>query len=319
MLVKTGISINMKTKEISPNVVFESSFTEEAVFLAAKYNINKINGRIIQEFHRERENIYQNTAAEERDQAFERFYKEYFHSLGVNEIFENIIAEFPLLHHPSVILFFKKVWSKGQEDTELFVEGGLKTVCAALMVNRILQPFCIQAILRHDLLRISDMLDPHFRYAPHINLAGKSELENNLIKDRFRILWDMYIDVRLRKKGYSTLKSVEDYKKAFQEAFFFLKDNERKYIYSKLEGCGGLMQIDLISWAQDVRSIKTLGEGGLRCPLCDFTCYEPVRSWSHEALCIAEAVKEKHPQWTIEQGICPQCFDLYSCKIKAKV
>ncbi|MCA9405000.1 MAG: hypothetical protein KC684_00550 [Candidatus Omnitrophica bacterium] len=309
----------MKTNQNSPKIIFESSFIEEAVFLAAKYNTNKINDSIIQKFHEDRENIYQNTTTEERELAFETLYKEYLYKLKISEIFESIISKFVLLHQPNVILYVKKVWSKGQEDTELFVDGDLRTVCIALMVNRILQPFCIQAILRHDLMRICDMLDPKFQYSPQIRLDGKSELENNLIKDRFRILWDMYIDIRLRKKGYSTLKSVEDYQKAFQRSFFFLKNSEREYIYSKLEGCDDLMQIDMINWAQDARSIKTLGEGGLRCPLCDFTCYEPIKDWSDEKLRVAEAVKEEHPQWTIKQGICPQCFDLYSCKTKVKV
>ena len=309
----------MKINQDRPNIVFESSFIEEAVFLAAKYNIGKLNDSIIQDFHQEREGIYKHTTIQERDFAFERLYREYFQKLRVREIFDNIIADYALLHRPDVTLFVKKVWSKGQEDTELFVNGRSRTVCIALMANRILQPFCIQAILRHDLLRVSDMLDKNFQYTPHIILMGKSELENNLIKDRFRILWDMYIDIRLRKKGHSTIKLIDDYKKAFQKAFFFLKDDEREYVYSKLEGCETLTQIDLINWAQDARSIKTLGEGGLRCPLCDFTCFKPVSNWSKETFAIAEAVKNEHPRWTIEQGICPQCFDLYSSKTKVKV
>jgi hypothetical protein len=79
------------------------------------------------------------------------------------------------------------------------------------------------------------------------------------------------------------------------------------------------MHIDLVGWAQDARSIKTLGEGGLRCPLCDFTCYEPIKNWSSEMSVVADEIKKDHPQWTPESGICPQCFDLYNCRTKIRV
>lgn len=309
-----------------PRIEFEDSFVEETVFLAARYK-DEADGALTQNFHNDREKIYGSTSSplgqslteEDRNVSFQRLYREYFQKLGIKDMFERIVKDFPLLNQPGISLFVKKVWSKREEDTELYVDGHLKTICIALMANRILQPFCIQAILRHELLRISDMLDPHFQYVPHINLEGKNELENNLIRDRFRILWDVYIDIRLRKKGYSVMKSDEDQKKEFCKAFFFLKSSEQEYVYSKLEGCEDLMQIDLLGWAQDARSIKTLGEGGLRCPLCDFTSYESIKNWPSEMRVVIDEIKKDHPQWTTESGICPQCFDLYNCRTKVKV
>lgn len=308
----------MKVENSYIRIIYESFFVEEAVFLASKYNINELKSAIIQEFHKARENIYLNTMTEERNFSFERLYNEYFNKFRINETFENAVLGFPLLHQPDVTLFVKKVWCKKEEDTELFVDGKVKTVCIALMANRILQPFSIQAGLRHDLLRISDMLDPKFQYTPHISLAGKNELEDNLIKDRFRILWDIYIDARLRKGGYSVMKTVEEQKLKYRKAFFFLKESEQEYVYSKLDGCENLMQIDLINWAQDARSIKMLGEGGLRCPLCEFTSFDLVIKRPKELLCVLDEIKNDHPCWVPEQGVCPQCFDLYNCRIKAK-
>src|SRR3989338_4335556 len=319
MLVKTGISIVMNTDRNFPKIVFESAFIEEAVFLAAKYNINKINDTMIQEFHKAREKIYQAPTDEKRNSAFEHLYREYFNKFKINEVFERIIAGFPLFYQPHVMFFIKKVWSKGQEDAELFVDGDLKTVCIALMANRLLQPFYIQAMLRHDLLRVSDMLDPLFRYTPHILLAGKNELENNLIKDRFRVLWDLYIDARLRRNGHPVVKPAEDQKKEFQKAFFFLKSSEQDYVYSRLEGGEDLIQIDLMNWAQDARGIRTLGEGGLRCPLCNFTCYESVKNWSSGTGVVVKEIEKDHPEWGPAQGICPQCLDLYRCRAEVKV
>lgn len=300
-------------------IEFDASFIEEAVFLTAKYKNEETDNSVIQKFHNDREKIYQSLTDENRNVSFQRLYNEYFQKLGIKDIFERIISDFPLLSQPNISFFVKKVWSKREEDTELYVDGDLKTVFIALTVNRILQSYSIQALLRHELLRISDMLDSRFQYKPHINLEGKNDLENNLIKNRFRILWDMYIDVRLRERGYSTMKTAEDQKRAFEKAFFFLKANKRENITSKLEGCEGLKHIDLLNWAQDARSIKTLGEGGVRCPLCDFTCFDPTNHWSSEMNVVANEVKKDHPQWTPKLGICPQCFDMYYSKLKAGV
>lgn len=309
----------IKNNKSCLRIEFDASFIEEAVFLAAKYKNEETDNSIIQNFHNDREKIYQSLTDEDRNVSFQQLYDEYFQKLGIKDIFERIISDFPLLNQPNISFFIKKVWSKKEEDAELYVNGDLKTVYIALTVNRILQPYFIQALLRHELLRISDMLDPRFQYKPHVNLAGKNELENNLIKDRFRILWDMYIDIRLRERGYSTMKTAENQKRAFEKAFFFLKANKREKITSKLEGCESLKHIDLLNWAQDARSIKTLGEGGVRCPLCDFTCFDPINHWSSEMNVVANEVKKDHPQWTPELGICPQCFDMYDFKLKAGV
>mgnify|MGYP001563396600 FL=1 len=237
---------------------FDPAFVEEAVFWAAR-DTREADNTLIQHFHNDRERIYQNAAEEDRNVSFQRLYGEYFEKLGIKDMFERVVVDFPLLNQPGILIFFKKVWSKRDEDTELYVDGPSKTVCLALTVNRILQPAGLQAILRHELLRISDMLDPRFQYVPHINLDGKDELEDNVIRDCFRILWDAYIDIRLGKKGHSVMKPAEERKKELQRAVFFFKKSEQEYIYSRLEGCEDLTQIDLIGWAQDARSTKTPG------------------------------------------------------------
>jgi len=298
-----------------PGIEFDAAFVEEAVFLAVRYNDKKIDDSIIENFHNNRERIYQDLTTENRNESFERLYKEYFNKLGIKEIFKKIVMDFPLLHQPNISLFIKKVWSKIEEDTDLYVDGDLKTVYIALTANRILQPFCMQAVLRHELLRISDMLDPKFQYLPHINLGRKNELENNLIRDRFRILWDAYIDIRLRKNGQAVIKSLEERKKEFEKIFLFLNANEREYIYSKLEGCDSLRHADLLDWAQDARSIKTLSEGGLRCPLCDFTCYHSIKDWPKETIGVAEEIKKNNPDWQPSLGVCLQCFEIYQSRM----
>ncbi len=68
-----------------------------------------------------------------------------------------------------------------------------------------------------------------------------------------------------------------------------------------------------------LRGLTTLGEGGLRCPVCDFTSHDFIRICKDENMFSADEVKKHHPNWDPSQGLCPQCFKLYSFENKVGV
>ncbi len=300
----------------SLQINFDSTFIEEAVFLLMR---TKQGDNLYRDFCNEKEEIYQKgISGDERDNAFKLLYKKYFCSLGLEDFLKNICKDFPYLHKPEIRVVVKRVWNKKQEEAELYVQPHQKTVYLGILVRRILDLYFLESFLRHEFTRISDMLSLDFQYSPHPVLGGKNEIEDNLIRERFRLLWDFYIDARLRGKGVKTIKSCEEHKEEFERKFFFSAVPEREQILTKIHGCESLMQIDLLSWAGDPRGIKVLGEGGLRCPVCDFTSFNSVKNWTVEAMNIAERVKDDYPGWDPSQGICPQCFDIYQSRIKNK-
>lgn len=308
----TGASMNDPLQ-----INFDPTFIEEAVFLLMR---DGQGDNLFRDFCKEKEEIYQkDTAGDERDKAFKLFYGKYFCNLGLEDFFKNICEDFPHIYKPEVRVVVKRVWNRKHEEAELYVQPQQKTVYLGILVRRILDLAFLESFLRHELMRISDMLSFDFQYSPHPVLGGKNEIEDNLIRERFRLLWDLYIDARLRGKGFKTIKSYEEQKKEFARIFFFLTQLEREKILSKIQGCESLMQIDLLSWAGDPRSIKVLGKGGLRCPLCDFTSFNPIKHWDAETLPVVNEIKKDYPHWEPSQGICPQCFDLYGLKIKAEV
>jgi hypothetical protein len=300
-------------KTTPPVIEFDSSFVEEAVFLVMSGKSAK--DPVVKNFHREREEIYQSGQKETQNGPFSVLYKNYFVSSGINKLFEDVAGEYALLRRPGLLIFIKRVWSKKQEDAELYIQDGLKTVFIALMAGRVLTPDSLKSFLRHELWRVSDMLDPDFQYSPDISLNGKNELEDNLIRDRFRALWDMYITARIIRKGNEPLKPAEAQRQEFKKNFFFFSENEQQSIISDLNERSGLKHVDLLGWAQDERSIKLLGQGGLRCPLCDFSCYAPVKDWSAETSLVIKEIEKEHPGWNPSQGICPQCLDLYHSRV----
>ena len=301
----------------SLQVNFDPTFIEEAVFLLMR---TKQGDKLYRDFCNEKEEIYQeNISSDERDNAFKSLYEKYFRALGLEVFFKNICKDSPHLYKPEIQVVVKRVWQRKHEEAELYVQPHQKTVYLGILVRRVLDLAFLESFLRHELTRISDMLALDFQYSPHPVLGGKNEIEDNLIRDRFRLLWDTYIDARLRGKGYTTIRSEIEQTREINEKFFFLHPSECKEIIEKLNDCKDLTQIDLLRRAGDPRSVKILGEGGLRCPLCDFTSFNPIEHWDAETLPVVDEIKKDYPYWEPGQGICPQCFDLYSLKIKAEV
>ena len=297
-------------------VKFEPAFIEEAVFLNMKEKSGHADEPLTVSFHREREKIYSgNLIDQERDEAFQNLCEAYFAKIGLMAIFESIFSEFPLINRPDILIFVKKVWRKKEEEAELYARGNLKTVAIGVQATNSLNRSSLEAFLRHEMMHISDMLDPEFSYSPNPSLGGVNEMEDHLIRDRFRLLWDLYIDTRLRQRGLPTIISQEKQKVEFEKVFLFLEPERRNIIYQKITNENQLNQSDLIEFALDKRFIKTFDQGGLICPLCHFPSYDQIKGWSQETLWVAAEIKENHPDWQPSLGVCLQCFEMYQSRL----
>jgi len=180
-------------------VTFESAFMEEAVFLAIRSLETAGEETTTQTFHRHKDQIYEGNGGET---AFQELNEKFFRQLGLRSVFESLISEFPNLDHSHMAIFVRRAYGRRQEGSELYSEGDSKTVLLSLQTKRVLERSRLEALVRHELLRASDMLDPHFQYSPTAVLGGSNEVEEHLIRDRFGLLWDFYIDVRLGQKGF---------------------------------------------------------------------------------------------------------------------
>src|SRR3989338_837852 len=214
---------------------FDLTFIEEAVFLLMR---TKQEDKLFRDFCNEKEEIYQkDVSGDERDRAFKLLYDMYFCSLGLEDFFKNICKDFPLLSQPEIRVVVKRVWNRKHEEAELYVQPHQKTVYLGILVRRMTDLTFLESFLRHELMRISDMLSSDFQYSPHPALGGKNEIENNLIRDRFRFLWDLYIDARLIRKGFKTVKPYEKQKEELRKKFFFLAGAELEQMLYGIEGC----------------------------------------------------------------------------------
>lgn len=298
---------------------FEPYFVEEAVFLRIQ-EIEKSGKKYpVRLFHEERSRLYETVSKADQESKFRTFYLKHFHSLEIEKIFTDVIREFPLLQSSDLQVLVKSTFRKNQEAADLFVEPPILRLVMSLRVPQILNPSYVGRFLRHELMHVSDMLDPAFHYSPKPELGGVGGVENNLIRERFRLLWDLYVSSRLIEGDHEPLIPLSELKQNFERSFSYLDDARKAEIIAEFVGKKKWTQAGLVRLARNDRVNKSLGKGGLRCPLCHFTSYEDTRTWTSSQNAIVDEIKSDFADWTTAQGLCTQCYDLYESRARLGV
>jgi len=292
-------------------IKFDPSFVEEAVFLTVKSKEDAGEVSLSRNFHHKKNQIYESISLEKQNDFFGKLNHRFFSELGLSQFFDDILNEFPFIQAAAPSIIFKRVWSTKQEGAELYIEGQHRMLVIRLQVGRVLNLSYLESLLRFELMHISDMLDPSFQYSPNPDLGGVGKIEDELVRDRFRLLWNFYISSRLNINGHPSLVSRDILIKEINIAFSHWAHESREKLINDLEKSNSWTQKYLIKRAQDDRFNKVLGEGGLRCPLCHFTSYENKHNWKDKAPHVLKEMKKDHPNWSLSDGACSQCYEMY--------
>lgn len=319
-----------------PEIEFGTDFIEETVFFTVHELERQGEQReLVERFHEDRSRLY--VVADETNQnQFEKFYLDFFRELGLRQFFYDLATNFPRLVKESVRLLIRRSYGRKSEGAELFVRGSVRTVITALQTTRILDLNFLSGYLRHEWTRISDMLDPAFEYDAHASLRGTNEIEENLNRDRFKILWDLSIASRLLNEGHFSFMNIEELKNRFERVFnaWFLE--EREAVYETVTRSWPISQKAMVDFsvAGDHKRVSELAP--IRCPLCHFTSYQLspmrqlllgkiwtsspslqlLRNWEDDRVSICSMAQEDYPEWSPEDGMCAQCFELYRSRQK---
>jgi hypothetical protein len=215
----------------------DPSFIEEAVFLELSRLAAAGDRRAGSAFHREREAVYELPDAQQRDAAFQRLAQRTFEALGLSEPFTARLAEFPLVPDRVELVMVRRVWTKPEEQVELYVgpSGAARpaqplstTLFIGLRAARCLERPALTAFLRHELMHVADMLDPAFAYNPHARLGADGAPEGELVRARFRALWDLWVHARMRRRGWPTALDGAARQGQATRAFAFLRPSDRE-------------------------------------------------------------------------------------------
>ncbi len=249
----------------------------------------------------------------ERGEAFTAAYGTLFEERQLGKPLNPLLAEFPILQGLEEVLVFRAV-SLREESTELSQDRtkmGLK-----LRVERLREPRALEPFLRHELMHISDMLDPGFgyRYEP------AERIQNHLVPRRYQVLWDTYIDGRLERRGQEETTSREERQREFERLFSLLPRRQRAAAFQELWNAQEMTHAQLLEIAEEPAKLALLAVGvgevsltpttGTFCPLCQFPTFE----WADPEPGMLPIIQKDFSAWTREEGICNRCYEYYQIR-----
>ena len=237
---------------------FDPAFVEEAVFLELNRLATAGSRQSVSSFHREREAVYELPDAQQRDAAFQRLAHRTFEAFGLTGLFTARLSEFPQVPAHVELVVVRRVWNKKEEQVELYVgrPGDAQptlhvstTLFIGLQAIRCLDRGKLAAFLRHELMHVADMLDPTFAYDPHPAFGGESEPENELIRERFRALWDLWVHARIRHRGWQTTLDDDVRQREVMRAFAFLSPSAQEELITAVSRQNRWTQGELLALA----------------------------------------------------------------------
>ncbi len=274
-------------------------------------------------YHRRAEPFYEH-GEEERAEMFNRLHAEFFAKLGFDKMMREILAEFPDLDKVGRMSVIE---AETEEEADLAVgEGEPKMILIKLQPESFLDQGRLGRILRHELMHVSDMLDDSFGY--RIERLGASISEEIIVRDKYRLLWDIYIDSRLARRG-AVGQEAKDLRFAeFERVYQKIPEEHRKRVFEVLWNTEKMAHDELLQFAREPRKLleragiaykKTVLLPGMICPLCKFPTYnwfEKIETSVEPE--VIDMIKKDFPPWEEIQGACERCIEVYKARAAEK-
>ncbi|MBI2922467.1 MAG: hypothetical protein HYY18_15560 [Planctomycetes bacterium] len=261
----------------------------------------------------------------EREAQFQAAHALFFRKLGLGKPLEKVLAEFPRLDSKVADLVVDRALTPSEEEADLMVGGDARrNVRIRLRIVRFDDLAALEGFYRHELVHVTDMLNPEFDYKPIARIAARPA-EENLVRARLRLLWNLLIGGRVAQSGKAGAATLEEWKNVAERVYPGLTPEARESIVSKLWGGAAVAWPALVEFSRVPGKLlafagisvdaSSRGPGSL-CPLCSF----PTFSWAGDIgdlpRAVLAALRTDFPGWTPENGACRQCIDGYELRIR---
>lgn len=300
-------------------IEYEPRLVEEAVLLA-------LRGRAAEaELRRDRDPLYEIADPEAREAGFRALHAAWFDRLGLGVEIARALQERPFVTAKTARCLVAFASARQDEGAELFVvpeNGGAKPLQRAVVIRlepeTLTLPDRARSLLRHELLHINDMLDPHFGYEPRLPVADAGPAYERLLRDRYRVLWDAFIDGRLVRLGLAPTSFRAERLQEFACAFPRLGKRTQE-VFARFFDGESLTHAELVAFAADPDGALGRKRGGPhpgeRCPLCGFPTHDFEPEPDQLPPEVRERIRELFPGWEPASGLCRQCADLYRVQL----
>lgn len=236
-----------------------------------------------------------------RPEAFQAAFRRLFAKFPCIRTLDSVLAGFPDIARSVNRVVVQR--TADEEFGDLVDRAGEQVVVLELRVDTIFDECRLTSVARFQLEHVRDLLDPAFRFS-------RSPLRNNLVRDRYRLFWDIRIDARLGGARR------QEYGRRLAALYGSLDPRRCDRILQFLYAARDLDHPRLLELAGSVRNLvaaagisePTNPLPGSPCPLCGFPTFDwaPVADWS-----LARAINGDYPNWTPAHGACGRCLERY--------
>lgn len=320
------------------NIQYEPRLMEEVVFQEVKRREQAGDFSLFEAYHELADPIYENFSDDKREAEFEKLNNQFFLKLGFGEVIAKGIEEFPMAGSKVEAAIVGKAITEGEEGAD--ISKNLRFIGIKLRPERFLtHPYPegggdykllhLRRYLRHELMHVSDMLDEKFEYRRELTVASLIE---NVIRDRYKVIWDIYIDSRLLREGKETVSDRDGRYHQFQRLYRKIPPLKQRAVFDSLWQAEELTHSRILEMAKDTGKLLSFFGADLEadetdeeelpkkdlllgspCPLCNFPTY----AWLTDPLPekALEAIKKDYPDWKPEEGVCERCIEGYKVKV----
>ena len=210
MLNRYDIFVNQinSMSENSVKIEVDPFLLDEIVF----YGIRELesigeNMSLYNRYQNERDLLY-DYPYEKQNKAFYELNVNFFSLLGHSDFLFKIVNEFPVLLKKVGLISFIKAQKRVEEGADLFFQtdngmdgcNSVTTLVFKILPEKFLNKTSLKRFFRCEFLHMQDMLDDNFGYIPSLNIDDQTMMRSKLIQDRYRVLWQGYVDARLSER-----------------------------------------------------------------------------------------------------------------------
>lgn len=242
--------------EYDPNLV------EQATFLAARGHSEKECA-----LHELLDPLYKFSDPELRQRAFREAYGELFRRFGLEQVVPSHVRRFDLITLQLGRCVVREAERSRAQCVDLYRENpedskgtGGRVLILALSPESILDEARLGPWLLRQLQHVEDMLDDRFAY--ECELPGDSAMQRNLIRDRYAVLWDIFVESRLSGSGMVLHSDMDAMWRTFTKAFTRAGRDSSRAVFEKLWSAERLTHGQLLAWATDPNVLLEADEEG---------------------------------------------------------
>lgn len=312
---------------------YDPGLIEQVIFGELKAREQRGDFAFALEYHSSADPVYENFPLEERAAQFKKIEWTFFKKLDFLKVIKEIFDEFPELEGRAAGGVIAKAVNPFDEGSYLTKgmnqEAGQKRIVVKLLSDRFQEIPYLKKLVRHELMHASDMLSESYGYRDE--RLGGNPMEESIVKERYSIFWDIFVDGRLIRKGKETISDKESRYREFESLYKKIPDEVKIAVFDVLWQEESLTHDKILRLAKDVNEVIKISDGlpvrqilkkkknifpGAQCPLCQFRTY----IWGEnieQDIYLVNAIKKDFPNWEPDDGVCGQCIEAY--KVRSSV